>query len=46
LDYIQKKKRMNWLKVDETRSMLNAKNRYLAYAKFIAAGVDQETQDF
>ncbi len=45
-DYINKENRTPWLKVDEVRLMLNASNRRLAYAKFVAVGVDQETREF
>lgn len=37
---------MDWLKVDEVSSMLNTSNNFLAYKKFVAAGVDRETQEF
>ena len=46
LDYINKKSRTDWLKVDEVRSMLHASNSRLAYMKFVAMGVDIETREF
>ena len=45
-DYIYKTKKTSWLKVDEVLAMLNATNHSLAYKKFVAAGVDRETQSF
>lgn len=46
LDYVNKEQKNSWLKVTEARAMLNGSNQRLAYMKFVAAGIDQETQAF
>lgn len=45
-DYIKKENRADWLKVDEVCSMLNVSNSRVAYAKYVAVGVDKETEEF
>ena len=46
LDYINKGQKNPWLTVTEVRAMLNGSKQRLAYMKFVAAGIDQETQAF